>query len=245
MKLLTNRFAAAIFASCCTASFASADIPPEVVEVLEKSIEASGGKEKIESIETTRFSGNFSIAAMGMNAQTTIIQVYPDKIYNEQNIPGMGQMLQVYNGEIGWAIDPMQGYRALSEAEIDSLTQNGSLRDMLDYSSEYSSGELLPNQEIDGRPVKVLKLVAADTQNAETHYYHADTGLMVQMEMIADMGPMGELPMTMKVTAYDEQDGIKIPKTMEVHNAGMVITMDFTSIEINSDIDPALFVPPQ
>lgn len=157
----------------------------------------------------------------------------------------MGRMEQGFDGEKGWARDPMQGFRMLSDGEVASLKQNEGLAAMLDFEATYSSGELLPDAEVDGAAATVVKLVSSETGEEETHYYSKETHLLVRLETVADMGPMGKLPASMNVKAYDEQDGIVFPSRMEMTNAGMQISMTFDSLEINPEIDDSIFAAPQ
>lgn len=222
-----------------------AALPSEVVQVLEASIEASGGREAISAVKSSRLTGSFSITAMGMKGSSEIVHAYPDKVYTVQELPGIGRMEQGFDGEKGWARDPMQGFRILSEGEVSTLKQNEGIASMLDFEANYSSGTLLPDAEVRGTAASVLKLVSAETGDEQTHYYSKDTGLLVQIDMIADMGPMGKLPASMSVTAYGEQDGIKFPTEMEMTNAGMEIVMTFDRFDINPEIDESIFVAPE
>lgn len=222
-----------------------AALPPAVARVLEASIEASGGHDTLSSIKSTRLKGTFSISAMGMSGSSEIVHAYPDKVYTVQELPGLGRMEQAYDGESGWARDPMQGFRLLSEREIATLKQNEGLADMLDFESKYSAGELLPEAEVDGAAATVLKLTSADSGEEETHYYSKETGLLVRLDTVADMGPMGRLPASMTIKAYGEQAGVRYPSEMEMTNAGMLINMVFESLEVNPEIDDSIFAAPE
>ncbi|MBK1875692.1 hypothetical protein [Pelagicoccus mobilis] len=222
-----------------------AALPTEVASVLEASIEASGGREAISAIKSTRLKGTFSLPSMGMNGTSEIVHAYPDKVYNVQELPGMGRIEQGFDGETGWARDPMQGFRLLSEGEVATLKQNEGIADMLDFESAYSSGEILEDAEVDGQSATVVKLVSSDTGKEETHFYSKESKLLVRIDTIADMGPMGEMPASMNIKSYGEQDGILYPAKMEMTNAGMLITLSFDSLEINPEIDDSVFATPQ
>ncbi|MDQ8180827.1 hypothetical protein [Pelagicoccus sp. SDUM812005] len=222
-----------------------AALPSEVAAVLEANIEASGGRELISSIESSRLKGTMSIPAIGMTGTTEMAMKSPDKLYVAQTIPGMGTMVQAYDGEVGWANDPMQGFRHLSEGEISSLKQNDNFSDMLAYDEVYASGEKLADAEVAGQATSVLKLVSAETGLEQTCYYSKDSGLLLRMDMMVDMGPMGKLPASMTIKSYQVQDGVSFPAVLEMTNAGMVINMTFDSLEINLELDDSLFAAPQ
>ncbi len=247
MKLPSILKAAVAFTLLTTSSSVQlhAELPAEVTDVLDANIEASGGRDLIASIESSRLKGSIAIPAIGMTGTTELSMKAPGKLYIAQEIAGMGKMVQAYDGTTGWANDPMQGFRLLSEGEISSLKQNDSFSDMLKYNEVYSSGELLADADVDGQAASVLKLVAAETGLEQTCYYSKESGLMLRMDMMVDMGPMGKLPASMKIKSYNEQGGISYPGEMEMTNAGMVISMTFDSLEINLNIEDSLFAAPQ
>lgn len=233
-----------ILAAACTSSL-HAELPNDVTKILEKSIEATGGREALANIKSSRLTGTFSIQAMGMTGTSEVVQAYPDKVYNKQELPQIGEMVQAYDGEVGWAQDPMQGFRYLSEGEVESLKQGESFADMLDYEEAFSSGEVLSESEIEGEPTVSIKLVSANTEAEETRHYSKESGLLLRVDTVADMGPMGKVPASMNIKEYQEQEGIVYPSLMEMTNAGMLISMTFDSLEINPEIDDALFAAPQ
>lgn len=235
-------FALLLFPFCCVLR---ASLPEEVVEVLEASLEASGGREALSAIKSSRLKGTFSITAIGMSGSSEIVQTYPDKVYLVQEMPGIGRIEQGYDGEKGWAQDPMQGFRLLSDGEIAMLKQNESFADLLEFEKSFSSGERLADVAVDGEMSSVLKLVSTATGETETRYYSKASGLLIGIDMIADMGPMGRLPASMRIKTYGEQDGVLYPKLMEMTNLGMTISMTFESLELNPSIDDSLFSAPQ
>lgn len=222
-----------------------AELPAEVIEVLEANIVASGGHELIASIESSRIKGSLAIPAIGMSGTTELSMKAPNKLYIAQELPGVGKMVQAYDGEVGWASDPMQGFRHLSEGEIAALKQNDSFSDMLNYEEVYSSGEMLADADVDGQATSVVKLISMETGLEQTCFYSKESGLLLRMDMIADMGPMGKLPASMLIKSYNVHDGVSFPAVMEMTNAGMVIKMTFDSLEINVDLADSLFAAPQ
>lgn len=222
-----------------------AELPSDVKEILEKSIEATGGREKIEAIKSSRMIGEFSMPAMGMTGKSEVVHSYPNKIYILQEIPGMGEIVQAFDGEKGWAQDPMQGFRALSDQEIASLKQNESISESLNYEDSFISGEVLGEADVDGEAVWKVKLVDADTEGEEIHYYGKESGLLLKMELEVDMGPMGRIPAEMLIKEYGTQDGVSYPSKMVMSNAGMEINLNFNSLELNPEVDDSLFTAPQ
>lgn len=222
-----------------------AELPEDVLAVLDRSVEALGGRERIGEIDSTRLTGTFTIPAMGMSGNMVLVQVNPDKVYSMQDLPGLGQMIQVCDGDSGWAQDPMQGFRVLSAPEIATLKQNESLRELLDLDSLYNSGSVSGTATLNGEEVVILKLESKISGEMETHYYSTADGLLKKKETMADMGPMGKMPATMVVKSYRSEGGVSYPAEMEAINAGLSVQLVFETLELNPEIDPSLFKAPQ
>ncbi|HSN87003.1 MAG TPA: hypothetical protein VL025_09615, partial [Thermoanaerobaculia bacterium] len=76
-------------------------------ELVEKSLQASGGREKIEAVKSARMTGKMSMG-QGMEAPMVIETVEPNKIRMEMTFQGM-TMIQAYDGKSGWQVQPFMG----------------------------------------------------------------------------------------------------------------------------------------
>lgn len=223
----------------------AAALPDEVRDVLEKSIAALGGRERLETVEATRQQGVFSVVATGIGGEWEIVHAQPNKFYSRQEIGSIGEIVQAYDGEVGWSRDQIQGFRYLSDEEISTLTMNDGVADSLEYDELYQSGEVLEEGVVDGESVVVLKLIDAATGREEIHSYSVESGLLKRLEMEVDMGPMGKLPVVASIVEYGEADGLLYQKRIKVSNAGMQIDVDFETMEINPAIDASIFAVPE
>jgi len=222
-----------------------AELPEEVRLVLEKSVEASGGRELLANVESYRSWGTFTMKAVGMSGTTTMVFEFPDKVYMEQELPGFGSMVQAHANGFGWANDPMQGFRELSAEEIDLMIKGDSLSSILNYEQLYDSGELLGQSEVDGVAVQGLSLRDAKTGDVETHFYALEEGWLMKVEREADMGPMGRLPLVSTVVEYGFFEGIAFPRRSISSTGGIEVEIVVESVEVNPDVLPSLFAPPQ
>lgn len=226
-------------------NLARAELPAEVSEILEASIAGTGGREVLEKIETYRISGTISQPQSNMSGTSVLTVASPDKVMSVQEVQGIGRIVQAFDGEIGWAEDPMLGFRQLGDQEIAALQENAGFSELLDYQNSFTSGKRLADSEIDGQAVAVLELVSASTGEVTTQSFSKDSGLLIRVEVVADMGPMGKLPVTMTIKTYGKQDGVAYPTAMEMENAGMIIAATFDSLELNLELDESIFSPPQ
>src|SRR5215210_171185 len=75
--------------------------------------------------------GAMSMPAAGMNATFEMTQVTPNQMSMVTTIPGMGEVLVGFDGTTAWAVDPMQGPRILSGAELNQAKDDADRRTMV------------------------------------------------------------------------------------------------------------------
>ena len=223
---------------------AQGQIQPEAKELFEKSIEAVGGRDKIESLVSIKMSVVMSMPAMGMSMNATFIRKSPNLFYVEQEVPGMGTVKSAYDGETGWSVMPMQGYRELGEAELAQQIEEQDIHADLKYAERYSSAEVSGTELIDGIEHKIVTAVKSNGGTEDKVYFNTETGLMRRISTVANGGPMGEVPVEMLITAYTEADGFRMPAKVEIKNPAMNMNMEFKDYEFNGEIDDSIFSPP-
>ena len=223
---------------------AQAQIQPEAKEVFERSIEAVGGRDKIESLESIKMSVVMSMPAMGMSMNATFIRKSPNLFYMEQEVPGMGTVKSAYDGETGWIVMPMQGYRELGEAELAQQIEEQDIHGDLKYAERYTSANVSGKELIDGIEHTIVTAVKSNGGTEDKVYFNIETGLMRRISTVANSGPMGEFPVEMEIATYAETDGFQMPAKVEIKNPAMNMNMEFKDYEFNGEIDDSIFSPP-
>lgn len=77
-------------------------------EVLDKMIDAQGGRKAMEAIKDTTISGTMEMVQQGMNATLTMYQKEPDKMRMDIEIMGM-VITQAFDGQKAWFLNPQTG----------------------------------------------------------------------------------------------------------------------------------------
>ena len=216
------------------------EITPEAQNVFDRHVEALGGEENLKAIKTVKISGSFSMAAMGISAKSIMIQKEPNLFYVEQDIPGMGKMKQGYDGNRGWASDPMQGTRAITGPELEELLENNDIHSDLNMADRYESAQVLPSEgELSVRVSGKRKR----NGSTDTLYFSKESGLLLRMETTS-ITPQGTLPMSIILGDYVERSNVKMPVSLTMTTGGMEIVMTFESVELNSEIPDTVFAYP-
>jgi hypothetical protein len=213
----------------------------KAIDVIEKSFEAIGGRELIESAKFITTKGGISIPAAGITGSIETYVHAPDKLFVLVNIPMLGEQRQGMNDGIAWSSDPMSGPRILPEDETKALLEETDPSSRLRYKSEHKVIEYAGEVDFDGQKAHKVRLV--DNDDNESHeYYSAEMGYMIGMEAKVPT-PMGEIQMTSYMREYKEMAGVLQPSKM-VQKAGPQ-EFQITVSEVSYDeIDPSVFELP-
>src|SRR5262245_2015519 len=93
---------------------------PSVDQVIDKYLQAIGGKAAIEK-QTSRVSkGTFEIPAFGATGTAEVYEKAPNKSATIVNVSGFGVVQEVFDGKAGYALDPQNGLREKQGIELAS-----------------------------------------------------------------------------------------------------------------------------
>jgi len=93
---------------------------PTADQIVEKYVQAIGGKAAIEK-QTSRVSkGTFDLPAFGASGTAEIYEKAPNKNASIINIAGFGVVQEGYDGKTAWSQDPQSGLREKAGAELAS-----------------------------------------------------------------------------------------------------------------------------
>jgi hypothetical protein len=244
MKKITLFFVALIcFATTLKTQAQTAD------EIINKYIEASGGKAKMDAIKTRKMS--ISVQAQGMEILITAYQMRPNFYRSETNLQGK-TAIQTYNGTEGWSLDPFSGRETVEQISADDLKsmKEQALFDgpLVDYKANGYKVEKDADEDVDGAPAFHLKVTSPS--NDVTHYYFdKETFYLVKQKTKVKMQDGSENESEMYFSNFKEQNGIMMPFTLETRQNYMGQNysqfLKVTAIEFNISIAPEFFGKPE
>lgn len=219
--------------------------PPELTEeqkIIARHVEAIGGEGAIRAHSSMTIKGGFEMPAMGMSGEATIYLAAPDKGIVEISIPGFGNNIQGFNGEIGWSEDPMQGPRLLEGGELSALRNQTRIHGDLEYDELYSEQTAIGETEWNGQTAYQIDLVDVDG-NESSRYFAVETGLLIGEEATTTT-EMGTMETSTTLGEYVEFGGVMFATstTTSIPSFGMEITQTIDSVTFD-DVDPSVFEP--
>jgi zinc protease len=215
---------------------------PTVDQIIEKSINAAGGRAAIEKITSRVMKGTLEIAAMGLKGSTEAYTKAPNKTLNLTTIGGIGQFKQGYDGKIAWAEDPVQGLRELTGAELALVKRDSEMMGELKFKQLYPKSVVKGTGKVGLRDAYIVE--ATPTEGGpETFYFDAETGLLLRRDFVLESA-QGTFPTESYLEDYKKVDGIMIPHTVRQTTPVTSFIIKITEVTHNVPIDDAKFVKP-
>ncbi len=205
----------------------------DVNEIFDKYIEAIGGRDAVDAVETLQYksSATLSMGGQSLDLQRNVFMKAPDK-YLDLTILPMGEQRQVYNGGSGFmTVGPQK--QPLEGAQLAPLKYLGTMFPERFYTDLGFEPTYKGIKKVDGKDAHRIDLNIDGF--AVSEFYDVSTGLKIQ----ADLGQNGKYTFT----DYRAVDGVLIPFGLKVVQAALPVPLEFTVTEamINEPIDDAKF----
>jgi outer membrane lipoprotein-sorting protein len=238
------------FACLLLTGFAAAALSAQTAdEMVEKYIQAKGGREKIKSVKSLRFTATMSMG-QGMNAPVVMELIPPShKVRMEFSLQGMTGV-QAYDGTNGWQVMPFLGKtdpEAMTGDDLKDIKENADLVEgpLFDYKAKGNKVEYLGKGELEGTPVHKLRLTQKDG-DVSTIYLDADSYLELKNESSRSIrGQATDVESTFG--NFKQVEGLTIAYSIETKIKGapapQTITVD--KVEVNPDIPASRFDKPK
>ena len=213
---------------------------PAADKILEDYVKAIGGEEAFKKHTSRKMTGQFT--GGGMAAALTLQSMAPDKMLFTLEPPGVGQIRQGYDGQVGWLIHPMAGPVIAQGKDLEDIRRQADFYGDLNLRSRYATFESHDRREFAGRDVYAVR--AIDDEGKETFYFFdVESGLLRGEETTRDAPGMGPLTLTKRHEEYGEFDGLKIPVRTVASMMGQEQTISIDHVEFDT-VDPAVFELP-
>jgi hypothetical protein len=203
-------------------------------EIVNKHIEARGGKATIDKLQSVVMEGS-------MSAQGATVNVVFTKVVgklNRQDISVMGMNgYDLTTDKDGWTFMPFIGQTAPVEKTGDALTeaqkQLGIFSDdvLMDYQAKEAKLELQGKEDVNGTDCFKLKLTSKSGDSA-TYYVDPSTYQIARISTLKQFNGQS-IPVSVDLSDYKDVEGVKFPFSMGTQQGTIV----FTSIKVNQPVD--------
>lgn len=225
---------------------------PTVDQILDKYIQAIGGRKKTEKLETLTITGTREMRNGTDPASTEELAIYrkaPNKLLMDFKASA-GSSLQAFNGTGGWRkfngrVSPLGG------ADLVGAKRDADLYKDIKFKDQYVNLVVVGKETIAGRKAFVIEGTFPETFPAramfgiksERLYFDIQNGLLVRRSM-EFRTPLGQLPEITDYLDYRKSGGMMFPFTVRLSRPPLVVTQKFAEIKVNAPVEDAIFEMP-
>ncbi|HYH82380.1 MAG TPA: DUF4412 domain-containing protein [Longimicrobium sp.] len=229
-RIRTGRaLALAALALAAQAGTASAQQLPPAQQIVDKYVQAIGGRAMLGRFNTRHTVAEMSMPAMGMTMTMNVYQARPNKVVTRMDMGAMGTATGGYDGTVAWSNNSMQGPRILTGSELNETLSRASFDASLDMAASFPTMETVGSRTVAGQECWDVRMVSR-TGVTVRNCFDKTTGLVVA-SVAKQQSQMGEMEVEMVYSDYKEFDGIKMPTktTMNMMGQQMVTTVKSVS----------------
>jgi len=213
-------------------------------QVMEASLVAQGGRDKLGKLTAMKQTGKLVIKQMGMTGTMTAYSAPPRNALLVVEIPGIGKIAQGTKDDVAWETNPATGARIITGPERATALREAIFNGDLKWKELYPKAELAGVVDWNGQKAYKLVLTSSDG-DVITRYFAKDTLLPVGFEATVK-AQMGQVPVSMVETDYRDVGGIKFPHKLLRDDAQAKIEITVDTIELSPALDPKTFdLPPE
>jgi predicted Zn-dependent peptidase/outer membrane lipoprotein-sorting protein len=201
-------------------------------EVVEKYIEAIGGRQALEEIDDLKMVMGMEV--QGMALEVNLFQKRPSKLYQETVMNGNVFSKQVFDGEKGKIQSPM-GEQILEGEALTQMKESAKIFPELTYTKDGVKLKIEGIETVEGKDT--YKVVVTKPSGTESSvFYGVEDGL--KYKEVAQT-PQGTVSTTF--AHYENVDGILFPMTMKQVMGPQSFDIQIKSIELNTGIEDSRF----
>ena len=151
-------------------------------------------------------------------------------------------MIQAFDGEKGYMINPMSGSTTPTEMGSEELKQLQRQNSFVNTMDNYLKNVLLTlegEDAVKGKPVYKIK-VALDQNSSSTMFIDKATNLLVKNTVNTSQGGM---PVTIDSfpSDYTETSGVLMPMKTTTSMSGMEMVLTITQVEVDIPMEDSVF----
>ena len=207
---------------------------PTIEQILEKYVQAIGGKVALQAQTSCVMKGSLSVPAIGAEGTIEIYAKAPNKQLTEIASSTLGNSREGFNGTKAWAEENGEVKDSPGFAKRDA-----------DFYLPIRLREIYPYIQLKGKEkmgdIQAYVLEAPHGGNPKRWYFDTETGLLVRSEVRDSSGKVIERE---DYEDYRAVDGVKIAFSTRSLEEGLDVITKFTVVKHNIPIDDAKFEKP-
>jgi hypothetical protein len=216
---------------------------PLAKDVLARFVKAIGGETAFAKINSQHLKGKCEMGAQGITGDLEVFAKRPDKLVIKISLPAVGDLIQGFDGKVGWSTNPMTGPMVLDGKMLDQLREQARFDSVLHDPTEFKSMQTTGKTLFEGRDCYQVKLARRSGQET-TEYYDVETGLLIGSAEVQET-PLGSIAVTAIIGEYKKFGDILFATRLTQKMGPLAQVMSFSTMDFNQVNDSAFVLPEQ
>lgn len=222
--------------------FLAADELPKAGTILDKFIEAVGGKAAFDKHHNEVMHGNIEFTGRGLKGTLTVYQAEPDQVRAVIDLEGIGKVDSGTSGDVAWENSAMQGPRIKQGVEKSDAFRDATFNAALQWRKLYTKVETTGVETVQDH--ECYKVVLTPPQgNPTTHFYDKKSGLLIKTATTRST-QMGDISAEVFSDDYRKEGDILAAHKLTNKFAGQEFQIAVQSVEFNVDMPKDRFDMP-
>lgn len=221
----------------------SSTAAPTVDQILDRYIDAIGGRATIEKITSRASLGKIEVPSMNLTGTVIIHEKAPDKLLQVVVING-NAFRQGFDGTNAWTDDPADGLRMLSGIQLVEAKRDADFFHPLHLREIYPDMTLAGKEKIGNEDTYVVQGTAAGETVPDKMYFDAQSGMAMRLVSHRHT-PDGEAEVEEDFSDYRKVDGLELPFTIQQTGGSAEFTIHVSEMHQGINLDDSEFVQPQ
>ncbi len=243
METMTRRLVVVLASAILGGSaFAQTAPLPTGEEVVDRFVEATGGKDAYNKHTSEIQSGTLEYPSLGLKAPVIRYSAPPDQYLLTMDMPGVGKVDTGVTNGIAWSNSAIACPRLLEGQEKAMALREAQFNGVENWRKTIAKAENKGIESVDGQDCYRIVLTPKDGRD-ETRYFSVKSGLLVKATVVAPT-QMGDMPVEMVYTGYKQFGAILFPATVTQKVAGQEFSVTIQNIQNDQPIPAEKFALP-
>ncbi len=217
---------------------------PNPVDLMDKFIEATGGKTAYQSVKTQSVKADVTFQGAGLKGQVVTYSAAGGKRYSAFDLAGAGEFESGSDGNTAWERSAILGPRLVPNSEASGGMTGPGPDEVLTWTNAFQSIETVSQDQVNGAPCYLVKLTGKKPgAKASTMCFDNQTGLLTKISTTVKT-QMGEVPLDCKLSDYRADGPIKSAHHVETTVSGQPVLIDVTEVIIDGSVPDGVFKLP-
>ena len=215
---------------------------PDARELINRHVKAVGGREAILAHKSMHAAGTLSVPSSGISGPMEIFgAANPNRVLVKTTVPGIGDILEGFDGSHGWSVSPMTGPMLKVGKELTQTKFDADFYSELRDPKSYPEVKTLELTTFDGRSCYKVSLKRIDGME-DVDFYDAATGLRAGSINTRET-QMGKLTMTSIEGGYKKFGKLTQATSVTQQVMGIEQKITLTTVEYDT-VAASSFEPP-